>query len=145
MKRIPLFGYGDLDSPVMVVAAFVRYPVVGVMIARAALSKPWLFKQVQAALLGEPIPPDPTLEEERTLLMHHYELIIDRFGEEKGTVLMRKYACCYAQGRPGAREFRTRSSRISTPAEFYETVERYFPRSTGTTADCALSETSCDE
>ena len=45
-----------------------------------------------------------------------------------GTVLMRKYACCYAQGRPGAREFRTRASRVSTPAEFHEVVERYFPR-----------------
>ena len=41
---------------------------------------------------------------------------------------MRKYACCYAQGRPGAREFRTRVSHIATPAAFHETVERYFPR-----------------
>src|SRR3569623_835795 len=85
LKRIPLIGNGDLDSPEKVVAAFDRYPVDGVMIARAALSKPWLFKQVQAALLGEPVPPAPTLEEERGLLLHHYELIVARFGEENGT------------------------------------------------------------
>jgi tRNA-dihydrouridine synthase B len=51
-----------------------------------------------------------------------------RFGEAKGSILMRKYACCYAQGRTGAREFRTRVSHVSTPAEFRQVVERYFPR-----------------
>ena len=55
-----------------------------------------------AALRAEPIPPDLTLEEERALLLHHYCLVCERFGTVKGTVLMRKYACCYAQGRYGA-------------------------------------------
>ncbi|HEX5445890.1 MAG TPA: tRNA dihydrouridine synthase DusB [Pirellulales bacterium] len=128
LKRIPLIGNGDLGSVAAVLAAFTRYAVDGVMIARAALNRPWLFRQVQAALAGEPIPPDPTLAEERELLLHHYHLVCERFGEHKGTILMRKYACCYAQGRQGAREFRTRVSRVANPAEFSEMVERYFPR-----------------
>ena len=129
LRRIPLIGNGDLDSPAKVVSAFRRWPVDGVMIARAALGKPWLFRQAQAALRGEPIPPDPTLDVQRELLLHHYRLIVERFGEKKGTTLMRKYACCYAQGCPGAREFRTRASRVDSPAAFQEVVERYFPRS----------------
>lgn len=128
LRRIPLIGNGDLDSPAKVVEAFRRYPVDGVMIARAALAKPWLFRQSQAALRGEPIPPDPTLAEERKLLLYHFDLVVQRFGAVKGSVLMRKFACCYAQGRPGAREFRTQASHVSTPAEFYDVVERYFPR-----------------
>ena len=129
LKRIPLIGNGDLSTPEAVVAAFRRYPVDGVMIARAALNKPWLFRQVKAALRGEEVPADPTLEEERELLLFHYRLVCERFGEAKGSVLMRKYACCYAQGRHGAREFRTRVAHVSTPAEFNEVVEQYFPRS----------------
>ena len=128
LKRIPLVGNGDLNSVEAVLTAFSRYAVDGVMIARAALSRPWLFRQVQAALAGDPIPTDPTLDEERQLLLHHYRLVCERFGSEKGTILMRKYACCYAQGRHGAREFRTRVSRISTPVEFREIVEGHFPR-----------------
>lgn len=128
LRQIPLIGNGDLDSPRKVVDAFRRYGVDGVMIARASLSKPWLFRQAAAALRGEVVPPDPTLEEERALLLHHYELICRRFGEEKGTVLMRKYACCYAQGRPGARDFRSRVAKVSTPSEFYHVVESAFPR-----------------
>jgi len=111
-----------------VVEAFRRYRVDGVMIARAALGKPWLFRQAQAALAGEPIPPDPTLAEERELLLHHYALVVERFGEQKGTILMRKFACCYAQGRPGAREFRTRASQVASPAEFSQVVAQFFPR-----------------
>lgn len=128
LKKIPLIGNGDIDSVDKAIAMFERYPVDGIMIARAALGKPWLFKQVAAALKGEPVPPDPTLEEQRTLLLYHYDLVTQRFGVQKGTVLMRKYACCYAQGRPGAREFRTYAAKVSTPAEFHEIVERYFPR-----------------
>jgi tRNA-dihydrouridine synthase B len=127
LRRIPLIGNGDLDSPQKVVEAFRRYDIDGVMIARASLAKPWLFRQAAAALRGEPIPPDPRLAEEQQLLLYHYDLICRRFGEAKGTVLMRKYACCYAQGRAGAREFRSRVVKVSTPAEFHSVVECYFP------------------
>ncbi|HEY2893896.1 MAG TPA: tRNA dihydrouridine synthase DusB [Pirellulales bacterium] len=128
LRRIPLIGNGDLASVEAVLAAFRNYPVDGVMIARAALNRPWLFRQVQAALRGQPIPPSPTLAEERELMLHHYELVCQRFGEHKGTILMRKYACCYAQGRQGAREFRTRVSRAATAGEFRSIVDTYFPR-----------------
>lgn len=128
LKKIPLIGNGDLDSAEKVVQAFQRYNVDGVMIARASLNKPWLFAQAQAALRGEPVPPDPTLEEERRLMVHHFELVKERFGEEKGAVLMRKYACCYAQGRRGAREFRKHVATIETADQFYAVVRDYFPR-----------------
>jgi tRNA-dihydrouridine synthase B len=128
LKKIPLIGNGDLDSARKVVDAFRRYNIDGVMIARASLAKPWLFKQAAAALRGEPVPPDPTLSEERVLMEYHFDLICKRFGDIKGTLLMRKYACCYAQGRPGAREFRSRVVKTSTPAEFRAIVEGYFPR-----------------
>lgn len=127
LKRIPLIGNGDLDSAEKVVEAFRRYDVDGVMIARASLGKPWLFQQATCALKGEPIPPDPTPLEQRDLVLHHYKLVCERFGDEKGTVLMRKYACCYAQGRPGAREFRTRVAQVDTPAEFLNVVAKFFP------------------
>lgn len=135
LKRIPLIGNGDLDSARKVVDAFRRYDVDGVMIARASLAKPWLFAQAAAALRGESIPSDPTLDEERALLLHHFDLVCERFGVERGATLMRKYACCYAQGRRGAREFRSRIVKVSTSAEFYEVVEASFPREAALVAE----------
>ena len=127
LKNIPLIGNGDLDSAEKVVAAFEKYDVDGVMIARACLGRPWIFAQAAAALRGEPIPPEPTLEQQRDCMLHHYRLVIDRFGEQKGTVLMRKYACCYAQGKPGARHFRSNVANVVTAEEFYRVVDEHFP------------------
>ena len=127
LKRIPLIGNGDLDSAQKVVEAFRRYGVDGVMIARASLARPWLFRQAQAALRGEPIPADLSPVEERELMLRHFQLVVARFGEQKGALLMRKFACCYAQGRSGAREFRGHVSKISTAEQFYAVVAEYFP------------------
>ncbi len=129
LERIPLIGNGDLETPEAVVLAFEKYRVDGVMIARASLGRPWLFAQAAAALRGDPIPPDPTLEQQRDCMLHHYKLVCERFGEKKGTLLMRKYACCYAQGKPGARMFRANVVHVVTRDEFFAVVENYFPRS----------------
>ena len=127
LRHIPLIGNGDLSSAAQVVDAFRRYDVDGVMIARAALGRPWLFQQARAALRGEPVPPDPTLAEQRQCMLHHYDLVVDRFGEKKGTVLMRKYACTYAQGKSGAREFRKQVAHVATREEFMTAVQQGLP------------------
>ena len=131
LQQIPLIGNGDLASPAAVVNAFENYAVDGVMIARASLGRPWLFAQSAAAVRGEPIPPDPTLDQQRQCMLHHYDLIVRRFGEAEGTMLMRKYACCYAAGQYGARHFRKHVAKVSTRSEFEQVVEEYFPREQG--------------
>ena len=131
--RIPLIGNGDIATPQAVVEAFRRCDIDGVMIGRAALNRPWLFAQAAAALRGEPVPPDPTLTERREIMLGHYRLIVERFGERQGTVLMRKFAACYAYGCPGARSFHANLATVSTSAEFHEMVGRYFPSEECTT------------
>ncbi len=125
---IPLIGNGDLDSAEKVVFAFQNYRVDGVMIARAALGRPWLFAQAAAALRGEEIPADPSLDEQKACLLRHYALVVERFGVQQGTHLMRKFACCYAQGKRGARLFRSQVARVESPDEFYGVVEETFPK-----------------
>jgi tRNA-dihydrouridine synthase B len=131
LNHIPLIGNGDLDSAAAVLRAFRIYDVDGIMIARASLGRPWLFQQAAAAVRGEPIPPDPTPAEQAECLLRHFSRVVDRFGPEKGTQLMRKYACCYAQGRHGARHFRTHVAKVTTPDDFYRVVEEYFPMKEG--------------
>jgi tRNA-dihydrouridine synthase B len=127
LAAIPLIGNGDLKTPAAVVEAFDRYGVDGVMIGRAALSRPWLFGQAAAALRGEPVPPEPTPLGQRQLLLDHFRLIVERFGPVKGTILMRCYACCYGQGRKGAKVFRREITQATGPEEFIAVVEQEFP------------------
>ena len=61
-------------------------------------------------------------------MLHHYDLVCRRFGVEQGTLLMRKFACSYAQGLPGARDFRGKVSRVTTREEFLDVMRTSFPR-----------------
>jgi tRNA-dihydrouridine synthase B len=128
VTKMPIIGNGDLNCASKVVTAFQKYGVDGVMIGRAALGRPWLFKQAAQALRGEPVMPDPSLTEQAELLLRHQRKIVERFGEERGNILMRKYACCYAQGRTGAREFRGLASRCCSSADFERIVREHFPK-----------------
>ncbi len=127
LHRIPLIGNGDLDRPEKVAEAFRRYGVDGVMIARAALGRPWLFRQAAAAVRGQPIPADPSPAEQQACLKRHFALVLERFGEQKGTLLMRKFACCYAQGRPGARDFRREVSKAPDARSLWRLFDELFP------------------
>jgi tRNA-dihydrouridine synthase B len=128
VSRMPVVGNGDVDSAETAVRRLRESGVDGVMIAREALARPWIFAQAAALLRGETPPPDPTLAEQREIVLHHYDLVCRRFGVERGTLLMRKFACAYAQGLPGARDFRGRVSRVTTREEFLEVVQTTFPR-----------------
>jgi tRNA-dihydrouridine synthase B len=134
--QMPVIGNGDLDSPRKVVEAFAKYGVDGVMIGRAGLKKPWLFAQAAAALRQEPIPPDPSLERQRELLLLHHRWMVEVFGERDGNVLMRKFAGNYAHGWRGAAEFRFEINRCRTDQEFQEAVDRFFPRPTVQGSEC---------
>jgi tRNA-dihydrouridine synthase B len=128
VSRMPVVGNGDIDSAETAVRRLRESGVDGVMIAREALARPWIFAQAAAILRGAPPPPDPTLDEQREIVLHHYDLVCRRFGVDRGTLLMRKFACAYAQGLPGAREFRGRVSRVVTEEEFLAAVRETFPR-----------------
>jgi tRNA-dihydrouridine synthase B len=127
VSRMPVVGNGDIDSAETAVARLRDSGVDGVMIAREAVARPWIFAQAAALLRGETPPPDPTLAEQREIVLHHYDLVCRRFGADRGTLLMRKFACSYAQGLPGAREFRGRVSRVTTQGEFLQVVRAFFP------------------
>ncbi len=131
LKRMALIGNGDLCSVPAVLDAFRTYGVDGVMIGRAGLARPWIFRQIQAAMQSEPIPADPTLEQQRELLLYHHRLLCDRLGPRRASLLMRRYACCYAHGHPGARAFRNNVVQVTTPEAFLAVVQRDFPRVTG--------------
>ena len=128
VSRMPVVGNGDIDSPEMAVRRLRETGVDGVMIAREALARPWIFAQAAALLRGTAPPPNPTLGEQREIVLHHYDLVCRRFGVEQGTLLMRKFACSYAQGLPGARDFRGKVSRVTSREEFLEVMETCFPR-----------------
>ena len=126
LKSIPLIGNGDIKTAQEAVDKLAAFPVDAVMIGRSALSRPWIFREVSQLLKGETPTPEPTLSEQRDLLLLHYNLLVERYGEEIAVRLMRRYACNYSKGRPGGKIFRDRIVRVKTHTEFLQVVSGCF-------------------
>ncbi|MEZ5016558.1 MAG: tRNA dihydrouridine synthase DusB [Flavipsychrobacter sp.] len=105
---MPIFGNGDIDSPQKALEYKNRYGVDGVMIGRAAIGYPWIFREVKHYLAtGETLPP-PTLEERIAACRKHLRGSVEWKGDRLGLLEMRRHYANYLKGLPHVKEFRTR-------------------------------------
>lgn len=124
---IPVIANGDVRDATSALRALEISGAAGVMVARECLTRPWVFREIAAALRGEKIPAPPTLADQRDVLLRHHAALVEREGDRWGTVLMRKFACRYLTGFAHARQFREQITRAEGGAAFREIVERSFP------------------
>ena len=106
--RIPVIGNGDVDSPEIARDMFSRYGVDGIMIARAAVGKPWIFRNIKHFLLtGEKLD-EPGITERVDLARLHLKKSIEYKGESRGILEMRRHFSHYFKGLPDFKELRLR-------------------------------------
>ncbi len=106
--HIPIFGNGDIDSPAKALEYKNRYGVDGIMIGRAAIGYPWIFREIKHFLnTGELLPP-PTLEERVEACRQHLQGSVAWKGEKLGILEMRRHYTNYLKGLPHIKDFRTR-------------------------------------
>lgn len=115
--RIPIFGNGDIDSPEKAVEYKNRYGVDGIMIGRAAIGYPWIFREIKHFVAtGERLAP-PTLEERVQACVMHFEKSIEWKGPKLGIFEMRRHYAHYFKGLVGAKQWRTQLVEAGTPDE----------------------------
>jgi len=102
--RIPIFGNGDIDSPQKAAEYKNRYGVDGIMIGRAAIGYPWIFREVRHYLnTGEEMAP-PTVQERVDACRKHLTQAAAWEGETKAIAEMRGRYAAYLKGLPEVRE-----------------------------------------
>ena len=105
--HIPIFGNGDIDSPEKAVAYRNKYGVDGVMIGRASIGYPWIFREVKHYIAtGELLPP-PTIDERVQAARKHLQHSIEWKGERLGVLEMRRHYTNYFRGFPYIKKYRT--------------------------------------
>jgi len=116
--KIPVIGNGDITSAADVLKRRRETGVAGVMIGRAAMSHPWIFSEIRAALENGDIPPPPSFEEKWRFICAHCAAEIAWRGDEiMGMRSMRSRLMSYTKGMPGGSRLRERLSHVGGLAE----------------------------
>lgn len=127
--HIPIFGNGDIDSPQKALAYRNRFGADGIMIGRAAIGNPWIFKQIKHYFQTGDVLPPPDIEERIFVVREHLNRSIQWKGERVGMLEMRSHYANYFKGLPDFKSFRMRlvSSDTRTEMEdvFFEILQHY--------------------
>lgn len=106
--HIPVIGNGDVDSPETAREMFNRYGVEGIMIGRAAIGRPWLFRDIKHFMKTGELLPDPTIAEKTDVAREQFEKSLEWKSEPVGIYEMRRHLSNYFKGIPNFKETRIR-------------------------------------
>lgn len=104
--RIPVIGNGDIDGPVKASLMYDRYGVDAIMVGRASVGRPWIFRDIRRFLDSGELLPELTLDEKVDLAREHLQMAIG-YKEGKGVYLKCEGTSpiisrgCHISGKPG--------------------------------------------
>jgi len=132
---IPVAGNGDVNTPEDVVRMFRETGCDAVMVGRATMKNPWIFRQAADLLSGRFYRP-ATLEERRDVILAHFRLIRENHGDEPKAVMgkLRTLTGWYTHGLPNGIELRRQIQSLPSPEAFLEAVHLFFERRTALAA-----------
>ena len=123
---VPVIGNGDISNGTDLQKRKRETAVSGVMIGRAAMQNPWVFREAKHFLsTGESLAPVP-VEERWELVLRHCRLVVDggKNGDERQTLIgMRSRLMAYCKGFPGAKELRHRLCQVTSVTQIEELAE----------------------
>lgn len=121
--HIPIFGNGDINSAEKALEYKNSYGVDGIMIGRAAINYPWIFREIKHYIeTGEHHTP-PTLEERVAVCKKHLRKSLEWKGPNTGIFEMRRTYSHYLKGLPNIKEFRSRLVTMTDPAEIESVLD----------------------
>lgn len=106
--HIPIFGNGDVDTPQKALDYRQRYGVDGIMIGRASIGYPWIFREIKHYFAtGEMLPP-PDVHERVRLARQHLQDSLAWKGPKLGVLEMRRHYAPYLRDLPNIKPYRAR-------------------------------------
>ena len=96
---VAIFGSGDIWSAADIFRMIEQTGVRAVAVARGCIGDPWLFEQARAIMAGDmdAAQRPPTIEQQRRVLLDHFELSVAIHGERRAGRMMRKFGIKFAR------------------------------------------------
>lgn len=127
-KRVgsfPVLGSGDLFTADAVRRMLESTGADGAAVARGAIGNPFIFRECREILAGRPLPPPPTVAEQRAAILEHLRLATEEYGPKAG-VIMRKFWIRYSDLHPRNAEVRKAMIEAADDAERMAVIERWY-------------------
>ncbi len=121
--HIPIFGNGDIDSPIKALQYKNKYGVDGIMIGRASIGNPWVFNEIKYYFNTGELLSSPDLFEKIRTVRKHLDFSIQWKGPRKGVYEMRRHYTNYFKGMLNFRTFRIRLVQSETYDQLLEILE----------------------
>lgn len=122
--HIPIFGNGDINSPEKALAYKKKYGVDGIMIGRAAIGNPWIFRDIKHYVATGKRLPAPSLQTRVDTIRRHLTLSVDWKGVRTTIFEMRRHYASYLRGILGAKRFRQQLVQASDLGEIEQLLDR---------------------
>lgn len=121
-----VLGSGDLFVAADAVRMLRETGVDGASIARGAIGNPWIFREARALLEGRPLPPPPSVAEQREIILEHFRIAMDLYGPDRGSRMMRKFGIRYARLHPEGDAVRLAFIAVSSEAGWRAVLDRFY-------------------
>ena len=124
--KIPVIGNGDIKSEEDALKMFEQTGVDGIMIGRASLGAPWIFRKIEYFLKNNEKMPEISDLEKYKIILEHFELLLKDKGEYTATREIRKHISWYVKGMTNATIIRNKVNTIETAEDVRKVLKEYF-------------------
>ena len=121
-----ILGSGDLFTAADCLRMMEETGIDGVTVARGAIGNPWIFQQCRALAEGKPLPDPPTVLQQRQVLLRHWELAQQIYGESRAGRLLRKFGIKYSASHPKFDEVRPAFTRIRSCEDWLAVLDQWY-------------------
>jgi tRNA-dihydrouridine synthase B len=123
---LPIVGSGDMFEPETIVQRLKQTGIDAVTIARGAVGNPWIFHEVRALIAGNPKPAPPPLDEVGSVMLEHFNRVVDFYHKRKGVAYFRKFAAGYSRRHPERKKILLILMAAQTPEQVRGAITEWF-------------------
>lgn len=105
---IPVIANGDIKNSTQAKEALAKSKADGVMIGRGCYGKPWLINQINQEINNKTPIPTPTIQEQKSIVLNHFDEMIEHYGQKTAIPLARKHIGWYSASMVGSAEYRAK-------------------------------------
>ncbi len=124
--KTTIIGSGDMFEALDIKQKLKASGIDGVLLARGVIGNPWLFKELAAVLKAEPLPAEPDIAHQKSVILSHLNMLCDVYAERKVIGYFRKFAARYTKRHRFGRKTRVAMLAAKSKSQLLEAIDLWY-------------------